>query len=140
MNIISNQQNYTFKLTSALTKIGLPYAFKNSSNLKIIFLKYTIATAGQELMLIKISHFNKHVFYDGTNIIKYAKAIALPPSANTPLIYETSTDMNKPDVYVEERLDDNKGINNITIEILIDNAFSNDITVLNPVYIELKIW
>ena len=36
--------------------------------------------------------------------------------------------------------DDNKGINNITIEILIDNAFSNDITVLNPVYIELKIW
>ena len=103
-------------------------------------MKYTIATAGQELMLIKISHFNKHVFYDGTNIIKYAKAIALPPSANTPLIYETSTYMNKPDVYVEERLDDNKGINNITIEILIDNAFSNDITVLNPVYIELKIW
>ena len=138
MNIISTQHNYTFKLTSALTKISLPYAIKNSSNLKIIFLKYTVATAGQELMLIKISHFNKHVFYDGTNIVKYAKAIALPPPGL--LIYETSTDMNKPDVYAEERLDDNKGINNLTIEILIDNTFSTDITPLNPVYVELSIF
>ena len=48
MNIISTQHNYTFKLTSALTKISLPYAIKNSSNLKIIFLKYTVATVGQE--------------------------------------------------------------------------------------------
>ena len=86
INVEKSNQNYCFKLTSALTKINLPYALKNSSHLKIVFLKYTILTALQELLLIKISHFNKHIYFNGTDIIKYAKAIALAPSAGTPII------------------------------------------------------
>ena len=138
INIEKSNQKYCFKLTSALTKINLPYALKNSSHLKIVFLKYTILTALQELMLIKISHFNKHIFFDGSNITKYAKAIALAPSAGTPIIYESNT--NAYDVFVEERAQEDSGINNITIEILIDGLFSSDISAANPLYIELIVF
>ena len=137
INVEKSNTSYCFKLTSSLTKINLPYAVKNSSHLKIVFLKYTILTALQELLLIKISHFNKHIYFDGSNIIKYAKAIALPPTAS-PLIYESNT--NAYDVFVEERINDNSGLNNLTIEILIDGLFSSDISLINPLYIELDIY
>ena len=137
INVEKSNTSYCFKLTSSLTKINLPYAVKNSSHLKIVFLKYTILTALKELLLIKISHFNKHIYFDGSNIIKYAKAIALPPTAS-PLIYESNT--NAYDVFVEERIHDNSGLNNLTIELLIDGLFSSDISVSNPLYIELEIY
>lgn len=143
MNILTHNksnQNYCFKLTSSLTKINLPYAIKNSSHLKIVFMKYIIATAAQALMLIKISYFNEHVYYNGTDIVKYAKAIALPPTASTPLIYESPTSMLEYDVFVESRVGDSVGINSLTIEILIDNAFSSDISSSNPLYLEVLIY
>ena len=138
LNSEKSSSNYTFKLTSGLTKINLPYAIKNSSHLKVVFLKYTVLTALQELMLIKVSYFNTHTYFDGTAIIKYSKALALPPSASTPLIYESNT--NAYDVFVEERSANGSGINNLTIEILIDGLFSSDISSSNPVYIELIIF
>ena len=138
INVEKSNKNYCFKLTSSLTKINLPYSVKSSSHLKILFLKYTILTASQELLLIKISHFNKHVYFDGNNIVKYCKAIALPPGVGTPLIYESNT--NAFDVFVDERDGDDSGLNNITIEILIDGLFSSDISPSNPLYIELQIY
>ena len=89
-------------------------------------------------MLIKVSYFNTHTYFDGTAIIKYSKALALPPSASTPLIYESNT--NAYDVFVSERDGNTSGINNLTIEILIDGLFSSDISASNPVYIELIIF
>ena len=77
------------------------------------------------------------IYFDGSNIIKYAKAIALPPTAS-PLIYESNT--NAYDVFVEERSHDNSGLNNLTVEILIDGLFSSDISPSNPLYLELEIY
>ena len=128
---------YTFKLSNSITRINLPYAIHNVSKLKVKFVSYTTASANQKIMTFKISQFNSNVYYDGTNIIKYSKIIALPPSTSTPVIY--TNEQTEPDVFIDDIVSTQNGITQLTIEILIDNAYSADITGANPVHIELLI-
>lgn len=131
------QFSYTFKITSSITKINLPFAIKNVNRLKINFLSYKTASAGNKLMLIKISQFNTNYYYDGLEIIKYSKALAMPPSNSTPLIYENQ--FNNPDVIIEDVSKQN-GLNTLTLEILIDGVYSADISPSNPLYTEITIF
>ncbi len=128
---------YTFKLSNSITRINLPYAITNVSKLKVKFVSYITATASQKIMTFKISQFNSNIYYDGTNIIKYSKIIALPPSTSTPIIY--TNDMSEPDVFIDDIVSNQNGITQLTIEILIDNAYSSDISASNPLHIELLI-
>lgn len=128
--------NYTFKLTSSVTQINLPYALK-SKRLKVKFIRYLTASADQQLMLIKISHFSKNVYYDGSSIIHYSKSLALPNSSGTLLLFENQ--LPEPDVVIIEK-DENSGINQLKIELLIDGAYSSDINAGNPLYVELQIY
>ncbi len=128
---------YTFKLSNSITRINLPYAITNVSKLKVKFVSYITATASQKIMTFKISQFNSNIYYDGTNIIKYSKIIALPPSISTPIIY--TNDMSEPDVFIDDIVSNQNGITQLTIEILIDNAYSSDISASNPLHIELLI-
>ncbi len=129
---------YTFKLSNSITRINLPYAITNVSKLKVKFVSYITATASQKIMTFKISQFNSNIYYDGTNIIKYSKIIALPPSTSTPIIY--TNDMSEPDVFIDDIVSNQNGITQLTIEILIDNAYSSDISASNPLHIELLIY
>ncbi len=129
---------YTFKLSNSITRINLPYAITNVSKLKVKFVSYITATASQKIMTFKISQFNSNIYYDGTNIIKYSKIIALPPSISTPIIY--TNDMSEPDVFIDDIVSNQNGITQLTIEILIDNAYSSDISASNPLHIELLIY
>lgn len=130
--------SYTFKLSNSITRINLPYAIKNVSKLKVKFVSYKTATADQKIMTFKISQFNNNVYYDGTSIIKYSKIIALPPTTSTPVIYDNQ--FTDPDVLIDENHISQNGISQLTIEILIDNAYSADITSTNAVYIEVLIY
>ncbi len=129
---------YTFKLSNSITRINLPYAITNVSKLKVKFVSYITATASQKIMTFKISQFNSNIYYDGTNIIKYSKIIALPPSTSTPIIF--TNDMSEPDVFIDDIVSNQNGITQLTIEILIDNAYSSDISASNPLHIELLIY
>ncbi len=129
---------YTFKLSNSITRINLPYSIKNVSKLKVKFVSYITATASQKIMTFKISQFNSNIYYDGTNIIKYSKIIALPPSTSTPIIY--TNELAEPDVLIDDIVSNQNGITQLTIEILIDNLYSSDISASNPVIIELLIY
>ena len=130
--------SYTFKLSNSITRINLPYPIKNVSKLKVRFVSYITASANQKLMTFKISQFNSNIYYDGTSIIKYSKIIALPPSISTPIVYENL--MPEADVVIDDSLPlTQNGISSLTIEIMIDNAYSNDINNGNPVFLELII-
>ena len=128
---------YTFKLSNSITRINLPYAITNVSKLKVKFVSYITATASQKIMTFKISQFNSNIYYDGTNIIKYSKIIALPPSTSTPIIY--TNELAEPDVFIDDVVSSQNGITQLTIEILIDNAYSSDISASNPLHIEILI-
>ena len=47
--------------------------------------------------------------------------------------------MEQPDVLIEESHISQNGITQLTIEVMIDNAYSADITSSNPIYIEMLI-
>jgi hypothetical protein len=128
---------YTFKLSNSITRINLPYAITNVSKLKVKFVSYITATASQKIMTFKISQFNSNIYYDGTNIIKYSKIIALPPSTSTPIIY--TNELAEPDVFIDDVVSSQNGITQLTIEILIDNLYSSDISASNPLHIEILI-
>ena len=126
---------YTFKLSNSITRINLPFAINNVTKLKVKFVSYTTASAGQKIMMFKISQFNSNVYYNGVDIVKYSKIIALPPSISTPIIYDNQTP--EADVLIDDTPITQTGITRLTIEVLIDNLYSLDITSSNPIYIEI---
>ena len=131
--------SYTFKLSNSITRINLPYPIKNVSKLKVRFVSYITNSANQKLMTFKISQFNSNIYYDGTSIIKYSKIIALPPSISTPIVYENL--MPEADVVIDDSLPlTQNGISSLTIEVMIDNNYSNDINGSNPLFVVLLIY
>lgn len=128
--------SYCFKLTNSVTHINLPFPIEKAEKLKMNFCSYKTATAGQQLLMFKINHFDTNYYYDGTNLIKYTKILMLPPSASTPIIYENQTQHYDVDFDTASL---KKGLASLRIEILIDGEFSADISVSNPIHIELTI-
>ena len=129
--------SYCFKITSSVVMINLPYAIVNSESLKVNFCSYKTASANQKLLVFKITGFDTNYYYDGTDIIKYTKIIALPPSTATPIIYENT--QPQPDVVVPSS-SSQTSISSLRIETTIDHAFSSDISPSNPIYLELTIY
>jgi hypothetical protein len=133
---MSQNYSYTFKLINSVSIINLPYAIQNARKLKIKFLRYITASALNDTLIIKINQFNENVYYDGTRIIKCAKVLPLPSTINTSFFYDNA--FPEPDIIVSERAQ-GFSINSLTIELLINNAYSADISPTNPVYLELAI-
>jgi len=133
---MSQNYSYTFKLINSVSIINLPYAIQNARKLKIKFLRYITASALNDTLIIKINQFNENVYYDGTRIIKCAKVLPLPSTINTSFFYDNA--FPEPDIIVSERAQ-GFSINSLTIELLINNSYSADISPTNPVYLELAI-
>ena len=133
---MSQNYSYTFKLINSVSIINLPYAIQNARKLKIKFLRYITGSALNDTLIIKINQFNENVYYDGTRIIKCAKVLPLPSTINTSFFYDNA--FPEPDIIVSERAQ-GFSINSLTIELLINNAYSADISPTNPVYLELNI-
>ena len=133
---MSQNYSYTFKLINSVSIINLPYAIQNARKLKIKFLRYITGSALNDTLIIKINQFNENVYYDGTRIIKCAKVLPLPSTINTSFFYDNA--FPEPDIVVSERAQ-GFSINSLTIELLINNAYSADISPTNPVYLELAI-
>ena len=133
---MSQNYSYTFKLINSVSIINLPYALQNAKSLKIKFLRYITASAGNDTMIIKINQFNENVYYDGSQIIKCAKVLPLPSTINTSFFYDNA--FPEPDIVVAERAQ-NVSINSLTIELLINNAYTSDISPINPCYLEIAI-
>lgn len=128
---------YFLKLTKSSSVINLPYPLSNAKNCKVSFCKFTTVNSGGDIVMIKINGFNENVYVDGDTIHKCVKTIALPPDDGSLMVYENQYN-DIPDVKVEERIKD--GLTTLRIEILINLQLSNDISAINPFYLELKIW
>lgn len=128
--------NYTFKLQNAVTRINLPYAIKNSNSLRIKQFRYITASSNNSYMMIKITGFNNNIYFDGTKKEHYAKILSLPPSTLTPVIYEALVET--PDVLVD-KVSAQNGVSDLHIELLLDGAYSADISPSNPVFMEISI-
>ena len=133
---MSQNYSYTFKLINSVSIINLPYALQNAKSLKIKFVRYITASAGNDTMIIKINQFNENVYYDGLIIIKCAKVLPLPSTINTSIFYDNA--FPEPDIVVPERAN-GFSINSLTIELLINNAYTSDISSINPCYLEIAI-
>lgn len=128
--------NYTLKLTDPIVRVNLPYVIHNTEELKVKFVRYITAQANQRVMFIKITNFNTNVYFDGSNILHYTKAIALPPSTSTPVIYESL--VQDPDAFVE-KVTTQQGIHSLYVEVYIDGQIASDISDANPLLMEILI-
>ncbi len=138
--MINNLNFYSFALqiTSPSSTISLPIKMSQVSRLRIKSVRYNTATTGNIFMLIDLKGWdNNSVYYDGSNIIPYTKFLVLPPSINSPVIfdnpYNTSFDVIRQDAY--------SSITSFFLNISINNSntISNDISPSNPLYIEIYV-
>ena len=85
-------------------------------------------------MTIRIGGWDDNIDFSSaaSGVINYTKNLFLPPYVGSVLTYENTSPFN--DV---EKPDSIAYLNNFRCEILIDGAFSTDITSNNPVIFEL---
>ena len=91
--------------------------------------------ATYETLLIKIQSFNSNIYFDGSKKEHYTKMLLLPNVANVPVIYENV--INENDSHIESLC--NSGLSDLHIELLINNQYTTDINISNPLFLELSI-
>ena len=126
---------YCLKLTSNVTKVNLPRPLEHYKNIKFNMISYVTGSANNRLMRVDVTGFNENIYFDGVNVVKYAKIYSLPNSISTLMVDVSETDKN--DVEVQAR-DINTGITSLVVEITIDDLFQ-DITPSNVLYLEFTI-
>ena len=137
--MLSNNLNfYSFalKIISPSSTISLPIKMSSVSRLRIKSLSYTTGSSGCIFMLVDLKGFNNNsVFYDGNSVLPYTKFLLMPPSINTPMLFDNLF-QNSFDV-IKQIPFSNFATVFINISIINDTIKSNDITPSNPLYIEL---
>lgn len=132
--------NYTLKITDPITRVNLPYVIQNSESLRVKFIRYITQQSNQSLLMLCITSFNNNIYFSGADTKHYCKSIALPPSTLTPVIYESLT--SQPDVLVD-KINTQNGLDSLFIEVWIktgnDLAIGSDVSLTNPLFIELEI-
>ncbi len=131
-----NFYSFALKITSPSSTISLPIKMSSVSKMRIKSVSYITGSSGDIFMLLDVRGWdNNSVYFDGNNIIPYTKFILMPPSINTPMLYSndfnTSFDVIRADPY--------SNFTSFFINININNniTMSNDITPMNPLYIEI---
>jgi len=133
-----NFYSFALKITSPSSTISLPIKMSSVSRLRIKSLSYVTGSSGNIYMIIDLKGWdNNAVFYDGNNVIPYTKFLLMPPSINTPMMYDnpynTSFDVIKQDTF--------SSITTFFLDISINNntVTSNEISTSNPIYIEIYV-
>jgi hypothetical protein len=129
--------NYALKLTDSQTIVNLPVKLNGVKKLKIKSFKYQTATDGNDFMLVNISGWNENsVYYDGAKPLNFTKLIFLPALKDQTALYENPSSTDYYDVIRSTKVD---SLANFQIELKIDGSYTSDITVSNPVYLELYV-
>jgi len=138
VNIIMNKTNtYCFKLTNSITVVNLPIPIENAEKIKIKQIRFNTGVnyATYETLLIKIQSFNSNIYFDGNKKEHYTKMLLLPNVANVPVIYENT--LTDDDANTEKA--GHSGLSDLHIELLINNQYTTDINISNPLFLELTI-
>jgi hypothetical protein len=125
---------YSFKLVSADNQIAFPTLNDNIRKIKIKKLMYRVINQNQQTFNIKILGLddNKHYFGDGTTE-NYTLMIYNVNGINTLVNYVN--DSTNWDIYYEY----GNIITTLYLQVYINGVLTPDITVSNPLYIELEL-
>ena len=120
---------YQFTLTSAISKILLNKPII-CNKIRINSLRYITSSTNNKNLLISISQFNNKINY--SNNQNYLKSLFLLNTMGTPLFYENTNN------FYDCSLNNTISLSSFTIEITIDNYYSTDVNVNNPVLVEIQ--
>lgn len=123
-----------FRLESWKSTVYLPQSYENVASIKIRYLLYTTANAGNEDLTISCNDFKASGYLinaDGSNA-DYFFSTPLDTTANVTCLSANYT--GEMDITFDNPI---RSINQFTLECLINNLPTNDITTLNPVVIEM---
>ena len=125
------QNTYCFKLTNSITVVNLPIPIENAEKIKIKQIRFNTGLnyATYETLLIKIQSFNSNIYFDGSKKEHYTKVLLLP-NVQTPVIYENT--LADDDTHTEKT--GHSGLSDLHIELLINNQYTSDINVNNPLF------
>ncbi len=129
--------NFALTITSQNQSISLPVK-KNIiiNRMRIKSVAYNTASTGNKFLLIDIRGWDENsIYYDGNNVIPYTKFLLLPPSINTPILFDNPFN----DSFDVIKNDKQSELSFFNITCLINNSISisNDISPTNPVYLEI---
>lgn len=126
---------YILELTSPISNISLPEKMSNISKLRVNKIRYVTAALSNHYLIVNIKGWNDSSwFFNGSQVIPMTCFMMLPPTNNT-LAYFENTNNNFDSIKTQPI----SSLSNFTIELLIDNTFSTDISPSNPVHIELYV-
>jgi hypothetical protein len=121
------------ELTSWRNTINLPNPVENVSAVKVKWITYTTASAGNKELSLSCDKFNQNgdnIFSNGSNA-KYFFSFPIDPANDVTCVY------TNPLGDIDATFETIRSLDRFIIEISINGAPSNDITSLNPVNIEL---
>lgn len=128
-----SNKNFTLKFSSSIAEVTLPYKLSSVTRLKIRQVRYVTATADQNYMIIKISGWtDNNYYYDGSRLMDYTKLLLLPHLNSSLVLYE-NTNNNVWDCVKTSAV---TNLSHFRVEVLIDGNNAQDITALNPLYLE----
>jgi hypothetical protein len=127
---------YTLVLGSSSNYIELPQPIENVQFIRIRHLYYTKITDGQRILLIKLStgsglNLNHNHYFTSTGFTNCAKTVFLGPTNSTTLF-----DAPDSEVYTI-KLTRPEPIGTITVNFLIDNLLTPDISPTNQIIVTL---
>ena len=124
-----------FTVTSNRTQITFSEKYKNVRKMKVHQLSYKTASTGNHSLLVIVSGWASHRYNTSNGTIYGTFRQILPRATLTEIDYESPEDR-----WDEER-NTPTDLGVCTLELYINGDSTNaDITALNPVYIEFKLW
>ena len=130
-----SNNDHCFKLISSSSLVSLSEPVSNITKMKVKGLRYTTASLGNEIMTIDITGFSNTKYVDGSGkTYKCTKVIYLPAYDDTFCHYVNESQTNYFDAINKEPI---RSLASFQINILINGAFSSDISSTNPLYLEL---
>lgn len=127
----------TLQITNCITRVNLNYTIPKATKAKVKFLRYITATDANDIMVIKLRGFNQNLYIDkNNNMNNCLKILPLPSTATSIYLYDNLLS-NTYDVELLEKQDNS--VSSLDIEVLINNSYSSDISISNPLYLELEI-
>lgn len=129
------EKTINLKITSDRQTVNIPYAMQGI-HLRVNWLRYRTALGDKKILHIRVVGFDNNIFVGDGQMLYYTKAIMLPSTVNEDVFYDNES------AFFDVTLNavGSSGLNSITIESYIDGVFAgNNISVLNPLYLEITV-
>ena len=130
---VTDKTTLAFTLTSPSTTLILPIHITDVKYMLLRAARYITASSNQKRMIISLGRYNSESYYfDGSTYTQFFRILQLPNTASSHMSYN-----NTQEQLYDFKLPRTETVTKITADIYIDGSLASDITVSNPLDLEI---